>query len=63
VTEQWKITAVERFNQKIRIVPSDLYWPQEAPEPEPPTVAEMIIETNVKLLHTWADIVGLRRVA
>jgi hypothetical protein len=63
VPEAWKITAAKRFNDKIRITPTDLYWPQEAPEPEPPTVAEMIIETNVKLLHTWAGIVGLGRVA
>lgn len=67
MTEQWKSTAAERFNEKIRMSPQDELDRPTVPIPErkPETwidVGEMIYENNVRLFKVIVDSIKLRRV-
>lgn len=68
MTEQWKINAAERFNDKIRMTPQpESDWPgTPMPPKEPVTVVdhvEAVYEAQARLFHAWVDTVTLGRVA
>ena len=68
MTEQWKITAAERFNEKIRMTPQELDDPPMPPLPkrEPVTWmdhAELAYEANQRFVHSVVDTWKPRRVA